>query len=433
MPTYKPLQSVFISTATSSITFSGIDQNYTDLIVVSSIKVTAGTPVVQVLINSDTNSNYSRTGLYGDGSTATGYKETSISSLKTFSADSTNFTPMTLHFGNYSNTTTNKSILTRSGITYPTLQAGLYRSTAAITSLTINLSSSTFQPGCTFDLYGIKAGSVKAIGGDLVTTDGNYWYHVYTNTGTFTPTQSLSCEVTSNGGGGGGGWNNGGGGGGAELKINSSLSVTAQAYTVTIGSGGAGSTGIGSRGGTGTSSTITIGGTTYLTALGGGGGGTSDGTGGNNNGATGGSGGGSSISGTAGGASGSNTFAGGLGAAAADNYSGGGGGGATAAGANGTLSPSKGGNGGEGYSTTNMSGISNLYSPAQVWSSGGGGGNYSGTKGLGGTGAGNGGQGSTVATVGTTYGSGGGGGGYPDPYRNGAAGAKGILIVRYPV
>jgi hypothetical protein len=439
MATYQPLQSIVLTAATSSVTFSGIDQSYTDLIFVCNVTGNTGSNGdLSITFNGDVSSGlYSRTVLDGNGTTTVSSRGTSANFIYlnyNGAINSSNPSNYIINLNNYSNTTTYKSVLVKSGNSSIALAVtvGLWKNTAAITSSTITVSTS-FAAGSTFSLYGIKSGSPKATGGQLF-TDGNYWYHVFTQTQSFIPTQSLSCEVTATGGGGAGGFNNGGGGGSGELKVNSSLSVTAQTYAITIGSGGTGATSTGSRGGSGTSSTITIGGTTYLTALGGGGGGTSDGTGGNNNGATGGSGGGSSISGTAGTASGSNTFAGGAGAATADNYSGGGGGGATAAGVAGTLSPSKGGNGGQGYSLSSIgSYFTTLLSPYTVIASGGGGGNYSGTNGTGGTGAGNGGLGSTVATSGTSYGSGGGGGGYPDPYRNGGAGAAGIVIVRYPV
>ena len=441
MATYKPIQSVTLTANTASITFSGIDQSYTDLIVVSTNAFTVAGNDIYLTFNGDSSTSYSMTAMNGGLSAGTSFRSTSASNISLGQGWGFDLTasPMVLNIFNYSNTTMYKSTLARinnSSGTYKFTRAliGTWRNTAAINSVTIATGSYFFTAGSTFSLYGIKSDSNQATGGNLVATDGTYWYHVFTSTGTFTPFKALSCEVTATGGGGAGGFNNGGGGGGGELKVNSSLSVTSQSYTVTIGSGGTGATSTGSRGGSGTSSTITIGGTTYLTALGGGGGGTSDGTGGNNNGATGGSGGGSSISGTAGTASGSNTFAGGAGAATTNNYSGGGGGGATAAGVAGTLSPSKGGNGGQGYSLSSIgSYFTTLLSPYTVIASGGGGGNYGGSNGTGGTGAGNGGIGSTVATAGTSYGSGGGGGGYPDPYRNGGAGAAGIVIVRYPV
>ena len=60
---------------------------------------------------------------------------------------------------NYANTTTYKTAIARYGTaTSLTLaQAGLWRSTAAVTSLTILVLGSTFTAGSTFNLYGIKA------------------------------------------------------------------------------------------------------------------------------------------------------------------------------------------------------------------------------------------------------------------------------------
>jgi hypothetical protein len=63
-----------------------------------------------------------------------------------------------LNFQNYSNSTTYKSVLTRvnnSGFTMAWVN--LWRSTAAITSITIYPYSGTFSSGSTFTLYGISA------------------------------------------------------------------------------------------------------------------------------------------------------------------------------------------------------------------------------------------------------------------------------------
>jgi hypothetical protein len=60
---------------------------------------------------------------------------------------------------NYSNTTTNKTALIRDNFaTYGTFaRVALWRSTSAITSITLTMSSSTFATGSQFTLYGIKA------------------------------------------------------------------------------------------------------------------------------------------------------------------------------------------------------------------------------------------------------------------------------------
>jgi hypothetical protein len=158
--TYTLIASNTLGSAQSSVTFSSIPGTYTDLVLVCSVKATTGTPVMQIAINSDSGSNYSRTGLYGDGSTATSFRLSSQTILGIFSADATNFTPAIIQFNDYSNTTTYKTILSRSGITYPAAQVGLWRSTSAITSIVASTDSSTFTSGSTFKLYGIEAGNL---------------------------------------------------------------------------------------------------------------------------------------------------------------------------------------------------------------------------------------------------------------------------------
>jgi hypothetical protein len=461
MATYKPLQSISLSATTSSITFSGIDQNYTDLVLVSSISVTTGTPVVRLLVNSDTNSNYSRTGMYGDGSTATGYKETSAANLQLVSIVD-NFTPLTLHFGNYSNITTNKAIFMRTGITYPGIQAGLYRSTSAINALTLNLSASTFEPGSTFSLYGIKSGAPQALGGDVVATDGNYWYHAFRTTQTFTPQRNLTADVVVvAGGGGGGGAGNGiaGGGGAGGFRILTSQTFTSNvSYTTTIGAGGAGGLTSGTlTGSSGTNSSV-IGTSLSLSSTGGGRG--AAGNGATLTPLTGGSGGGAQgqsqdgAVGNAGGYSPVEGYKGGNGNATGDNA--GGGGGAGGNGSNGVAPRSIGGGpggigaGGTGYTNYAIINAMALATGTGVLSSGnyyyagggGGGGYYDGAASAGGTGGGGSGGGGTgssnFAATAATANTGGGGGGagnynaFGTVYAAGAGGS-GIVIVRYPV
>jgi hypothetical protein len=71
--------------------------------------------------------------------------------------------------------------------------------------------STAFVQYSTFYLYGVaKLGTTPAIvpyatGGDTIMTDGTYWYHAFTSSGTFTPAKGLSCDVLVVAGGGGGG------------------------------------------------------------------------------------------------------------------------------------------------------------------------------------------------------------------------------------
>ena len=66
-----------------------------------------------------------------------------------------------INIQNYSNTTTYKTILGRANnaVTGVTETVGLWRSTSAITSMTLlqSYGSDLFKTGSTFTLYGIKA------------------------------------------------------------------------------------------------------------------------------------------------------------------------------------------------------------------------------------------------------------------------------------
>ena len=159
--TYTPIATQTLASASASVTFSSISGTYTDLVLILSGSNTASASYY-IQFNSDTSSNYSYTTLYGDGSTVV-------------SARSANNTKIYLHYGgpfpadtlfmntvsiqNYSNATTNKTTLIRAAIPAgeTTARVGLWRSTAAITSILVSTDASTFKAGSTFTLLGIKA------------------------------------------------------------------------------------------------------------------------------------------------------------------------------------------------------------------------------------------------------------------------------------
>jgi hypothetical protein len=427
--TYVPLSSVTLSTAQSQVTFSNIPQIYTDLVLVCNTGATTGAPEIYVQVNGDTGTNYSYTILYGTGTAAGSTRVSSYTSMRIayYSPATTTLGQQVsiTNFQNYTNSTTYKTVLTRSSGATNGVDAivGLWRNTAAISAITIAPSGSTFLAGSTFSLYGIGATQLKATGGDVITTDGTYWYHTFNSSGIFTPQQSLTADyLVIAGGGGGGGYNNAGGGGaggyrttvgtsGGGGSAESALSLTALTpYTVTIGGGGTGGTTVnGTNGSNSVFSTIT--------SVGGGGGGSNDI--GNANGSVGGSGGGGQFFNGSGAAGTANQgYAGGSGEGnIAPGYRGGGGGGASSVGTN--------DNGGAGL-TSSISGVS--------VARGGGGGpgsdNAAKAGGLGGGGWGN--RAAGVASLPTpgypNTGGGGGGGGSV-----GAAGGKGVVIVRYAV
>ena len=157
--TYEKIATNTLGSAAASITFSSISGAYTDLVLVINAKTTAGSGnnYFLVRVNSDSGNNYSRTGMYGNGSVVGGFRNSNISSTYITLGDSTtNFGNALLNFMNYSNTTTNKTILHREnndGATYGVVS--LYRSTSALTSITVSGDGWNIATGSTFTLYGI--------------------------------------------------------------------------------------------------------------------------------------------------------------------------------------------------------------------------------------------------------------------------------------
>jgi len=156
--TYEPIATTTLGTNTATITFSSISGTYTDLVLVCSGTVVSGVHNNLIRFNSDTGTNYSRTYMYGDGSSSLSGTSTNQTSLAFPYWNSTINMTIT-YIMNYSNTTTYKTALSRnaepSGTT--TAEVGLWRNTSAITTVTITKGNQDFVTGSTFTLYGIKA------------------------------------------------------------------------------------------------------------------------------------------------------------------------------------------------------------------------------------------------------------------------------------
>jgi hypothetical protein len=163
--TYEPIATTTLGSAQSSVTFSSISGSYTDLILVyDGTRSATGNSYIGMRFNSDSGTNYSYTTLYGDGTSAGSGRGSNSNYLYTEQGDPVNTTQNNkiLQFMNYSNTTTNKTVLMRSNNAGREVASivGLWRSTAAITSISLTLLGGTtpnWATGSTFTLYGIKA------------------------------------------------------------------------------------------------------------------------------------------------------------------------------------------------------------------------------------------------------------------------------------
>lgn len=163
--TYEPIQTTTLSSATTTVTLSSIPGTYTDLVLVVSPAV-ATAQDLYFKVNNDSGSNYSYTILYGTGSAAGSFRASSqtLGMFDYYGQPDTTLgnSNYILNFMNYSNTTTYKTILSRSNRAGSGTDAivNLWRSTSAITSITMQVSPSAtinFSVGSTFTLYGIKA------------------------------------------------------------------------------------------------------------------------------------------------------------------------------------------------------------------------------------------------------------------------------------
>jgi hypothetical protein len=458
---YVLIQRVELTKTAASITFNNLPQTgFTDLKIVMSARGDGASGSFICQFNGATTNLSSKvlygingsavgSGSYSDENSIWGYTTNSGSTANTFNNaeilipkyTSNNNKSVSIDAVNETNASDGRQIIT----------AGLWSSTAAITSITLYSKTGSnvatnFTQYSTFSIYGLAAlGTIpstapKAIGGNSVLSDGTYWYHTFTSSGMFIPKTTLSCDYLVIGGGGSGGGSaggSGGGGGAGGYRTPTAQSLSA-ATLVLVGGGATG--GVIGGGTTGTRSAVG----SYSAS--GGGAGTAGGTGG-----SGGSGGGAGGvngaaanggSGNSGGYSPSEGNNGGNSVSGTNKYAAGGGGGAGAVGGNATTNTS-GGAGGAGsnsvssWASVTSTGVSGYYAGG----GGGGGGRDGGqaTNISGGTGGSGGGgtAGSTAGTDGSSAtantGSGGGGAGYDGNPKVGGNGGSGLVIIRYAV
>jgi hypothetical protein len=158
--TYTQIASTTLGSAAASVTFSSIAGTYTDLVLIVNAKGTAAAnPGIR--FNSDSATNYSSTAISGNGASAISFRYTSTDTLFSHNSGAAMngvWTSFIANIQNYSNTTTYKSALTRYNASNELDGCvGLWRSTAAITSVTVVTSTNTYDIGSTFTLYGILA------------------------------------------------------------------------------------------------------------------------------------------------------------------------------------------------------------------------------------------------------------------------------------
>ena len=157
--TYEKIATTTLGSASATVTFSSISGAYTDLVAICNFGGASANEDFTIRFNGDTGSNYSFTNLRGNGSTAASSRSSNATRIVADLAGVSSSLQAidTVQIMNYSNTTTYKTALVRANDASKSAEAtvGLWRNTAAITSIDLAMTGGNLLSGSTFTLYGI--------------------------------------------------------------------------------------------------------------------------------------------------------------------------------------------------------------------------------------------------------------------------------------
>lgn len=161
-----PLGTFILSSAQASVEFTNIPQTYTHL-QIRGFGISGTTPRIYIQYNSDTSSNYTYHFVQGSGnsssaSSTSGSNQTENWLFVNGFIGANNPAPFIVDVLDYKNANKFKTIRSLEGndnnsAGYIALASGLWRSTNAITSIKIYVSTGTFSANSTFSLYGVNA------------------------------------------------------------------------------------------------------------------------------------------------------------------------------------------------------------------------------------------------------------------------------------
>jgi hypothetical protein len=166
MATYNLINSNVLSSSAASVTFSSIPATYTDLVLKISARADDDTVNFRMTFNGDTATNYSDIYLYGSGSTTSTGIGSTTSFINPMGINASSHTANT--FGNaevyianylaseYKSVGSYGAEENAASTAYIMIYSGLWRNTAAITSMSITPNSGNFVSTSSFYLYGIS-------------------------------------------------------------------------------------------------------------------------------------------------------------------------------------------------------------------------------------------------------------------------------------
>jgi len=160
------IETITLDSSASSITFSNIPQDYTDLMIKVSSRSTrnAGADFLELLPNASTSVTALR--LQGDGAAVASDSLTGgrVANMPAASTTSNTFGNFEIYFSNYTNSSNKSASINavsedNATTAYQTLVAFIYNNTSAITSIRMEGQLGSLDAGSTFSLYGFLAGN----------------------------------------------------------------------------------------------------------------------------------------------------------------------------------------------------------------------------------------------------------------------------------
>ena len=156
---FELISTQLITSSTASVTFSSIPQTYKHLQIRYVYKPVSGNATLQGRFNGDSTSAYNQHTLFGNGSSVgSNYSTGSEISQLGYANSLTSYEGFgVIDILDYSSSSKNTTTRTfRGRLDEVRVASGLWRNTAAVTSIFLNTDSSTFAAGSRFSLYGIK-------------------------------------------------------------------------------------------------------------------------------------------------------------------------------------------------------------------------------------------------------------------------------------
>lgn len=166
-PTYVALAKTVLTGTATTVSFTGIDTTYTDLVILCSARDTGtgANYTIDVRLNGNTNADFSTTSLEGSGSAAASGRWSATSIGRAGMSDGGSQTANTfgsseIYFPNYRST--QYKVFSSTGVTENNATAAAIRCFANLKSDTTAITQIELRPdtgfasGSRFDLYGIK-------------------------------------------------------------------------------------------------------------------------------------------------------------------------------------------------------------------------------------------------------------------------------------